>query len=92
MTLIGLAGIAAVNLWGIAESARFLMVPMVALLCAIFGVIVVGLVRSHRAARPDAGRTFCADRVLVENSAVAVDLVFHAGWYSLISPASLGRS
>src|SRR5579863_4034195 len=27
------------------------------------------------------------------NPAVAVDLVFHAGcWYSLISPASLGRS
>jgi amino acid transporter len=50
MTLIGLAGIAAVNLWGIAESARFLMVPMVAFLCAIFGVIVVGLVRSHPAA------------------------------------------
>jgi amino acid transporter len=47
MTLIGLAGIAAVNLWGIAESARFLMVPMVAFLCAIFGVIVAGLVRSH---------------------------------------------
>jgi hypothetical protein len=31
--------------------------------------------------------------VLVENSAVAVDLMFHAGcWYSLMSPASLGRS
>ena len=31
--------------------------------------------------------------VLVENSNIAVDLVFHAGcWYSLISPASLGRS
>jgi YD repeat-containing protein len=31
--------------------------------------------------------------VLVENSATAVDLVFHVGcWYSLISPASLGRS
>jgi hypothetical protein len=33
------------------------------------------------------------DPVLVENPAVAVDLVFHAGCrYSLISPASLGRS
>jgi hypothetical protein len=30
---------------------------------------------------------------LVENSAIAVELVFHADcWYSLISPASLGRS
>jgi amino acid transporter len=50
MCLIGLAGIAAVNLWGIAESARFLMVPMVAFLCAIFGIIIVGLLRSHPAA------------------------------------------
>ena len=34
-----------------------------------------------------------SDLVLVENSAIAVDLVFHADcWYSLISPASLGRS
>jgi 23S rRNA A1618 N6-methylase RlmF len=33
------------------------------------------------------------DPVLIENSAIAVDLVFHAGcWYSLMSPASLGRS
>jgi hypothetical protein len=31
--------------------------------------------------------------VLVDNAATAVDLVFHAErWYSLISPASLGRS
>jgi hypothetical protein len=30
--------------------------------------------------------------VLVENCAIAVELVFHAGcWYSVISPASLGR-
>jgi amino acid transporter len=50
MCLIGLAGIAAVNLWGIAESARFLMVPMLAFLCAIFGTITVGLLRSHPAA------------------------------------------
>jgi hypothetical protein len=34
-----------------------------------------------------------ATPVLVENSTIAVDLVFHAGcWYSLMSPASLGRS
>jgi amino acid transporter len=50
MCLIGLAGITAVNLWGIAESARFLLAPMVAFLCAIFGVIVVGLLRSRPAA------------------------------------------
>ncbi|HEY6789727.1 MAG TPA: APC family permease [Trebonia sp.] len=50
MCLIGLAGITAVNLWGIAESARFLMVPMVAFLVAIFAVIIAGLARSHPAA------------------------------------------
>src|SRR5579859_6973010 len=46
--------------------------------------------------RPSAGSPHPGDSqllVLVENLAVAVDLVFHAGcWYSLISPASLGRS
>ncbi|WP_034261934.1 amino acid permease [Actinospica robiniae] len=34
----------------IAESARFLMLPMVVFVCAIFGVIVVGVVRAHPAA------------------------------------------
>jgi len=48
--LIGLVLITAVNLWGIAESARALMLPMVLFLAAIFGVIGVGLVRPHPAA------------------------------------------
>jgi hypothetical protein len=39
-----------VNLWGIAESARFLMLPMVVFVGAIAGVIVVGIVRAHPAA------------------------------------------
>ena len=50
MCLAGLIVITAVNLWGIAESARVLMLPMVVFLAAIFGVIAVGLVRSHPAA------------------------------------------
>ena len=50
MCLAGLVLITAVNLWGIAESARVLMLPMVVFLAAIFGVIIVGLVRSHPAA------------------------------------------
>src|SRR5579863_3035160 len=50
MCLAGLIALTAVNLWGIAESARALMLPMVVFLAAIFGVIVVGLVRSHPAA------------------------------------------
>ena len=40
MCLAGLIVITAVNLWGIAESARVLMLPMVVFLAAIFGVIV----------------------------------------------------
>jgi amino acid transporter len=48
--LAGLVVITAVNLWGIAESARVLMLPMVAFLAAIFGVIIVGLLRVHPAA------------------------------------------
>jgi len=48
--LAGLVLITAVNLWGIAESARVLMLPMAAFLAAIFGVIAVGLARSHPAA------------------------------------------
>ena len=50
MCLIGLVLITAVNLWGIAESARVLMLPLVVFLSAIFGVIAVGLVRAHPAA------------------------------------------
>ena len=50
MCLTGLVLITAVNLWGIAESARVLMLPMVVFLAAIFGVIIVGLMRSHPAA------------------------------------------
>jgi amino acid transporter len=50
MCLAGLVLITAVNLWGIAESARVLMLPLVVFLAAIFGVIVVGLVRPHPAA------------------------------------------
>jgi amino acid transporter len=50
MCLTGLVLITAVNLWGIAESARILMLPMVAFLAAIFGVIIVGLLRVHPAA------------------------------------------
>src|ERR1700722_3449664 len=50
MCLAGLVVLTAVNLWGIAESARVLMLPMAVFLAAIFGVIVVGLVRSHPAA------------------------------------------
>ncbi|MFJ2517240.1 APC family permease [Streptomyces griseoviridis] len=48
--LLGLALLTVVNLWGVAESARVLMLPTLVFVVAIFGVIVVGLFRSHPAA------------------------------------------
>jgi len=50
LCLIGLLLIATVNLWGIAESARALMLPMALFVGAIFAVVILGLVRSHPAA------------------------------------------
>ncbi|SCE31076.1 Amino acid transporter [Streptomyces sp. SolWspMP-5a-2] len=45
--LLGLALLTVVNLWGVAESARVLMLPTLVFVVAILGVIVVGLFRSH---------------------------------------------
>ena len=50
LCLIGLLLIGTVNLWGIAESARALMLPMALFVAAIFAVVILGLVRSHPAA------------------------------------------
>lgn len=44
-----LALITAVNLWGVAESARVFMLPTLLFIVAIGGVIVVGLLRAHPA-------------------------------------------
>jgi amino acid transporter len=48
--LTGLALLTAVNLRGIAESARVLMLPTVLFIASVLGIIVVGLLRSHPAA------------------------------------------
>ncbi|MFC0040020.1 APC family permease [Actinomadura rayongensis] len=50
LALGGLAVLTAVNLWGIAESARVLMLPMAAFVTVILAVIVTGLARGHPAA------------------------------------------
>ncbi|GAA2067200.1 APC family permease [Catenulispora yoronensis] len=47
LALLGLVVIAGVNLWGVAESARVFMLPMLLFLGAVFAVIGVGLTRSH---------------------------------------------
>jgi amino acid transporter len=49
LCLAVLALITAVNLWGVAESARLFMVPTLAFIAAIFLVIIVGLIRAHPA-------------------------------------------
>ncbi|WP_369390910.1 APC family permease [Streptomyces sp. CG1] len=48
--LAGLALLTAVNLRGVAESARVLMLPTALFIVAVLGVIVVDLLRSHPAA------------------------------------------
>ncbi|MEV5986577.1 APC family permease [Streptomyces sp. NPDC052051] len=48
--LIGLALLTAVNLRGVTDSARMLMLPTVLFIASIGGVIVVGLLRAHPAA------------------------------------------
>ncbi|MDX6356880.1 MAG: hypothetical protein QOF98_3783, partial [Streptomyces sp.] len=45
--LIGLAVLTVVNLRGVAESARVLMLPTALFIASILGIIVLGLLRSH---------------------------------------------
>ncbi|MER5538296.1 APC family permease [Streptomyces mirabilis] len=45
--LIGLALLTAVNLRGVAESARVLMLPTVLFIVSILGIVALGLVRGH---------------------------------------------
>lgn len=45
--LIGLALLTAVNLRGVAESARVLMLPTVLFIVSILGIVVLGLARGH---------------------------------------------
>ena len=47
-----LALITAVNLYGVAESAKVMILPTVIFIVAIFTVVVVGLVRAHPATEP----------------------------------------
>ncbi|MFD5074170.1 APC family permease [Streptomyces sp. NPDC058371] len=45
--LVGLALLTAVNLRGVADSARVLMLPTLLFIGSIFGIVVLGLLRSH---------------------------------------------
>ncbi len=48
--LVGLALLTAVNLRGVAESARVLMLPTALFVVSILGIVVIGLLRGHPAA------------------------------------------
>ncbi|MEU8247727.1 APC family permease [Nonomuraea sp. NPDC048916] len=48
--LVGLAVLTAVNLYGLAESARVLMLPTLLFIVTILGIVVMGLLRGHPAA------------------------------------------
>jgi amino acid transporter len=50
--LIGLAALTALNIWGIAESARVLMLPIGLFIVAIFAIIIGGLLAHHPASAP----------------------------------------
>ena len=52
LCVLALALITAVNLYGVAESAKVMIVPTVVFILAIFTVITVGLVRSHPVTEP----------------------------------------
>jgi amino acid transporter len=62
--LVGLALLTAVNLRGVTESARVLMLPTVLFIVAILGVIVLGLFRSHPAAVVGTPQSFPAHESL----------------------------
>jgi len=52
LCVLALVLITAVNLYGVAESAKVMIVPTVVFIVAIFAVIVVGLIRSHPVTEP----------------------------------------
>ena len=52
LCVVALVLITAVNLYGVAESAKVMIVPTVVFIVAIFAVIVVGLIRSHPITEP----------------------------------------
>ncbi|MFE1754623.1 APC family permease [Streptomyces anandii] len=60
----GLALLTVVNLWGIADSARVLMLPMVLFVVSVLGIVVVGLSRSAPAATVGTPQSFHATEAL----------------------------
>jgi amino acid transporter len=61
LAVLGL--ITAVNLWGVAESARLFILPTLVFIAGIFSVIVVGLARPHPVVPPVGSATSVAQTV-----------------------------
>jgi amino acid transporter len=51
VSLVGLVLLTVINMFGISESARLLMLPAAVFILSILGVIVLGLLRAHPVAR-----------------------------------------
>ncbi|MEU6324756.1 APC family permease [Streptomyces sp. NPDC047009] len=62
--LIGLALLTGVNLRGVAESARVLMLPTVLFIVAILGIVLLGLLRAHPVAVVGTQQSFPAHESL----------------------------
>ncbi|MGW2934987.1 APC family permease [Streptomyces sp. NPDC001156] len=62
--LIGLVLLTGVNLRGVAESARVLMLPTVLFIVAILGIVLLGLLRSHPVALVGTQQSFPAHESL----------------------------
>ncbi|MET9047882.1 MULTISPECIES: APC family permease [unclassified Streptomyces] len=62
--LIGLAVLTVVNLRGVTDSARVLMLPTVLFVVAILGIVVLGLIRSHPVAVVGTQQSFPAHESL----------------------------
>jgi amino acid transporter len=90
LSLVVLAALTAVNLVGLAESAKVLMAPTVLFIVGILGVVVVGLIRSHPAVR-DHGATLVSGS-LKGLGLVLVAKAFAAGCTSLTGVEAIANA
>lgn len=63
LCVLALALITAVNLYGVAESAKVMIIPTLVFIAAIFAVILFGLVRSHPVTEPSHPAAHAAESV-----------------------------
>ncbi|MEV7152785.1 amino acid permease [Streptomyces sp. NPDC093084] len=87
--LIGLALLTAVNLRGIAESARVLMLPALLFIVSILGVILLGLLRSHPVALVGTDRPVHATEAL---GALVVLKAFSSGCSALTGVEAIANA